>query len=106
MAARSNHRLLVDMNRCRSRSASAARSSGNVWAVSRRMMRPSRVRTAKCPPLRSLAVRGTASMANGAPLWANHPATRASGEAPRLSELETNTCEHPSSSSVSIRPVA
>ena len=36
-----------------------------------------------------LAVRRTASIANGAPLVANQPATRASGTAPRLSEFDT-----------------
>ena len=67
IAARSNHRLLVEQNRCRSRSASAVLSSSSVWAVSRSTIRPSVLRRAKWPPLRSEGVRRTASIANGAP---------------------------------------
>ena len=53
IARRSNQRLLVEQNRCRSRSASAFWSSGEVWAVSRSTIRPSDLRRAKWPPLRS-----------------------------------------------------
>ena len=57
-ATRSNHRLLVEQNRCRDRSASASLSSSRVCAVSRSTIRPSLRRRAKWPPLRSR--RGTA----------------------------------------------
>ena len=90
MRSRSNQRLLVEQNLCRSRSASASLSFSAVCAVSRSTMRPSALRRAKWPPLRSEGVRRTASIANGAPDSANQPATRASGTAPRLSELDTN----------------
>ena len=67
IATRSNHRLLVEQNLCRSRSASASRSAGNVWAVSRSTIRPSLLRRAKWPPFLSDGVRRVASIANGAP---------------------------------------
>ena len=89
--------LLVDANRCRSRSASAALSSGSVCAVSRSTTRPSDLRRAKCPPLRSDGVRRTASMANGAPLPANQAATSGAGTAPRLSAFDTNSWVNPCS---------
>ena len=89
IACRSNQRLLVEQKRWRPRSASASLSASSVCADSRSTMRPSSLRRAKWPPLRSEGVRLTASIANGAPLAANQPATRASGTAPRLSELET-----------------
>ena len=44
-------------------------------------------------------------MANGAPDAANHPATRGSGIAPRLSELETKAWVKPASISRSSRPL-
>ena len=43
IARRSNQRLLVEQNRCRSRSARASRSLGGVCAVSRSTIRPSRL---------------------------------------------------------------
>ncbi len=77
----------------------------SVCAVSRSTIRPSEVRVAKWPPLRSEGVRRTASIANGAPEAANQPATAASGTAPRLSELDTNTWVKPASMSRSSSPV-
>ena len=78
IAARSNHRLLVEQNRWRSRSASDSRSSLSVCADSRRTIRPSLLRRAKWPHLRSDGVRRTASIANA---QAKAEETRLSGEA-------------------------
>ena len=94
----SRHRLRGRTTGCWSSRTGAGRGrpappgpASSVCADSRSTMRPSLLRRAKWPPLRSDGVRRTASIANGAPLCANQPATRASGTAPRLSELETKT---------------
>ena len=52
------------------------RSSSGHCATSRNNSRPSALRTARCPPLRSLSVRRVTSIRNGAPLSANTAATR------------------------------
>ena len=59
-------------------------------AVSRRMRRPSDLRVARCPPLRSLFVRVHTSATKGSPCSTIHAATSGSQVAPRLSELEMN----------------
>ena len=58
-------------------------------AVSRKISLRSDLRIARCPPLRSAAVRRQISAAYGAPVVANQPAIVAFGAAPRLSEFDT-----------------
>ena len=70
---RSNQRLLVWKNGCRSMSVACSSSSARVCAVSRSTSRPSLRRRTRWPPLRSAGVRRQTSAAYGAPLVANHP---------------------------------
>src|SRR6185503_5007056 len=88
--SRSNHRLLVWKKGCRNSSVKKCISDFGVWAVSRKISWRSDLRIARCPPLRSAAVRRHTSAAYGAPLAANHPAIVAFGPAPRLSEFDTD----------------
>mmetsp|Transcript_36069 Transcript_36069/g.81858 ORF Transcript_36069/g.81858 Transcript_36069/m.81858 type:complete len:415 (+) Transcript_36069:720-1964(+) len=102
-ASRFTQRLFVLKNLCLVTSWKASASSSGHWASSRSSSPPFLPR-ARWPPFLSASVRAATSIANGAPLPANHVSSFTSIVAPRLSEFDTNMYLKPLASSVSSVP--